>query len=87
MPGDKSSLNTQSSDCRDSLVEAGLRLGLVPMLLQLLDWRQGASSSQVTVQHELQPDVVEATLVLGPAASGWAIAAEDLPCLVELPVC
>lgn len=33
--------------CRDSLVEASLRLGLVPLLLQLLDWRQNESASQV----------------------------------------
>ena len=63
-------------------MEASLRLGLVPMLLQLLDWRQSESSSQVTVQHEYQPVVAEAALILGPAASGWAVTAEN-SCLVS----
>ena len=69
----------ESPNCRDSLVEASLRLGLVPMLLQLLDWRQGKSSSQVTVQHDFQPVIAEAALMLGPAASGWAVTAENSP--------
>ena len=37
----------RGNPCRDALVEACLRLGLVLLLLHLLDWRQQGSTSQV----------------------------------------